>query len=190
MSEADILIADALIDLFARNGGDAYFAERVTQEEHALQSAALAEAEQASPALIVAALLHDVGHLIHTGGEDIAERGIDARHEAIGATYLAKHFGPAVVEPVRLHVPAKRYLCAIDKGYWRDLSAASKRSLELQGGIFNPDEAEAFAAMPQAQDAVRLRRWDDQAKIVGLQTKPVEAYRDLIIEVMAMHPAH
>jgi [1-hydroxy-2-(trimethylamino)ethyl]phosphonate dioxygenase len=184
MSEADVLIA-----LFASRGGDGYFAENVTQAEHALQSAALAEAEHAGPALVVAALLHDVGHLIHTGGEDIAERGIDARHEAIGATYLARHFGPAVVEPVRLHVPAKRYLCAIDKSYWRDLSPASKRSLELQGGIFSPDEAEEFAGLPQAQDAVRLRRWDDQAKVVGLETKPVEAYRDLIAQVMASHPA-
>jgi len=180
---------DALIALFDRHGGDAYFGERVTQAQHALQSAALAEAEGASPALIVAALLHDVGHLIHTGGEDIAERGIDARHEAIGATYLAKHFGPEVVEPVRLHVPAKRYLCAIDKGYWQDLSDASKRSLELQGGIFTPDEAEEFAGLPQAQDAVRLRRWDDLAKVVGLETKPIEAYRGLIAEVMASHPA-
>jgi phosphonate degradation associated HDIG domain protein len=184
MSEADVLIA-----LFARHGSDAYFGEKVTQAEHALQSAALAEAEQASPALIVAALLHDVGHLIHTGGEDIAERGIDARHEAIGAAYLARHFGATVVEPVRLHVPAKRYLCAIDKTYWRDLSPASKRSLDLQGGIFSPDEAEEFAGLPQAQDAVRLRRWDDQAKIVGLETRSVEAYRDLIIDVMATHPA-
>jgi len=184
MSEADVLIT-----LFARHGDDAYFGEKVTQAEHALQSAALAEAEHAGPALIVAALLHDVGHLIHTGGEDIAERGIDARHEAIGAAYLARHFGAAVVEPVRLHVPAKRYLCAIDKTYWQDLSPASKRSLELQGGIFSPDEAEAFADLPQAQDAVRLRRWDDQAKIVGLETKPVEAYRDLIEEVMTSHPA-
>ena len=185
MSEVDKLIA-----LFARHGGDGYFGENVTQTEHALQSAALAEAEQASPALVVAALLHDIGHLIHTGGEDIAERGIDARHEAIGATYLATHFGAAVVEPVRLHVPAKRYLCAIDKSYWRGLSPASKRSLELQGGVFSPDEAEDFAGHPQAQDAVRLRRWDDQAKIVGLQTKPVEAYRALILQVMATHPAH
>jgi phosphonate degradation associated HDIG domain protein len=181
--------ADSLIALFARHGGDGYFGERVTQAEHALQSAALAEAEGADPALIVAALLHDVGHLIHTGGEDIADRGIDARHEAIGATYLAKLFGPAVVEPVRLHVPAKRYLCAIDNGYWQDLSPASKQSLELQGGVFNPDEAEAFAKLPQAQDAVRLRRWDDLAKVVGLETKPVEAYRDLIVQVMASHPA-
>ena len=181
---------DALIALFARHGKDGYFGERVTQAEHALQSAALAEAEGATPALIVAALLHDIGHLIHTGGEHIADRGIDARHEAIGATHLARLFGPAVVEPVRLHVPAKRYLCAIDKNYWHDLSPASKRSLELQGGIFSPDEAEAFANLPQAQDAVRLRRWDDQAKVVGLETKPVEAYRDLIIAVMAAHPAH
>lgn len=184
MSEADVLIA-----LFARHGAEGYFGEKVSQQEHALQSAALAEAEGATPALIVAALLHDVGHLIHTGGEDIAERGIDARHEAIGATYLARHFGPAVVEPVRLHVPAKRYLCALDQAYWRDLSPASKRSLELQGGIFSPDEAEEFAALPQAQDAVRLRRWDDQAKVVGLETKPVEAYRDMILEVMASCPA-
>jgi len=181
--------ADALIALFARHGGDGYFGERVTQVEHALQSAALAEEERASPALIISALLHDVGHLIHTGGEDIADRRIDARHEAIGATYLARFFGPAVVEPVRLHVPAKRYLCAIDRTYWQDLSAASKQSLELQGGVFSPDEAEAFASLPQAQDAVRLRRWDDLAKVAGLETKPIEAYRNLIIEVLATHPA-
>jgi phosphonate degradation associated HDIG domain protein len=186
MSKTD---ADALIALLARHGGDGYFGERVTQAEHALQSAALAEAERASPALVVAALLHDVGHLIHTGGEDIADRGIDARHEAIGATYLARLFGPAVVEPVRLHVPAKRYLCAIDRSYKQSLSPASQHSLELQGGAFSPDEAEAFANLPRAQDAVRLRRWDDLAKVVGQETKPAEAYRDLIVEVMATHPA-
>jgi len=185
MSQAE---ADKLIALFTRHGGDGYFGERVSQAEHALQSAALAEQEDADPALIVAALLHDVGHLIHTGGEDIADRGIDARHEAIGATYLARLFGPAVVEPVRLHVPAKRYLCAIDKSYWDDLSPASKQSLELQGGVFSPDEAQAFANRPQAQDAVRLRRWDDKAKVVGLATKPIEAYREMIVEVMAAHP--
>ncbi|WP_229743687.1 phosphonate degradation HD-domain oxygenase [Aliidongia dinghuensis] len=181
---------DALVALFTRHGGDGYFGERVTQAEHALQSAALAEDEGAAPALVVAALLHDVGHLIHTGGEDIADRGIDARHEAIGATYLARLFGPAVVEPVRLHVPAKRYLCAIDKGYWQDLSPASKQSLELQGGVFSPDEAEAFANLPQAQDAVRLRRWDDRAKVMGLETRPIESYRELIAAVMASHPAN
>jgi phosphonate degradation associated HDIG domain protein len=181
--------ADTLLDLFARRGRDGYFGERVTQAEHALQAAALAEAEGAPPALIVAALLHDVGHLIHSGGEDIAERGVDARHEAIGAAHLARLFGPAVVEPVRLHVPAKRYLCAIDQAYWAELSPASKLSLELQGGIFSADEAEAFARRPHAQGAVRLRRWDDRAKIVGLKTRPVQAYRDLLLDVMLTHPA-
>src|SRR5690348_1669067 len=135
---------DGLMDLFARRGAAAYVGESVSQEAHALQTAALAEAEGATETLIVAALLHDLGHLIHDRGDDIAERGIDARHEAIGAVHLARFFAAAVVEPVRLHVAAKRYLCAADAGYYAALSPGSKRSLALQGGAFDAAAAARF----------------------------------------------
>jgi phosphonate degradation associated HDIG domain protein len=180
--------ADKLIGLFAKRGGEAYYGEAVSQEAHALQTAELAVAEGAAPALIAAALLHDVGHLVHSGGEDIAERGIDARHEAIGATYLVGLFGPAVTEPVHLHVAAKRYLCATDPDYQTSLSLASKRSLVLQGGPFTAAEAERFIAGPGGPEAVRLRLWDDQAKIPGVPTRPIAEFRDLLVAVLAQHP--
>jgi phosphonate degradation associated HDIG domain protein len=182
-------IADRFLALFAARGEEAYFGEGVSQAAHALQSAALAEAEAASEPLVAAALLHDIGHLVHQRGEDVAERGIDARHELIGAKYLSRFFGPAVVEPVRLHVDAKRYLCATDPGYYDGLSPASKRSLALQGGPFDPAAASDFIDRANGREAVRLRLWDDQAKIVDLKTKPVEAYRDLLIRVLAAAPA-
>jgi phosphonate degradation associated HDIG domain protein len=181
--------AQALMELFAERGAALYGGERVSQAEHALQTAALAEADGAAETLIVAALLHDLGHLVHEAGPDIAERGIDARHEAIGAARLARYFAPAVVEPVRLHVAAKRYLCAVEPGYHADLSPASKRSLALQGGAFDAAGAAKFAASPFAEDAVRLRRWDDLAKIPTAPTKSLAEYRPMIERVMAAHPA-
>jgi phosphonate degradation associated HDIG domain protein len=180
--------AGALMQLFAERGAAAYGGERVSQEAHALQTATLAETQGATETLIVAALLHDLGHLIHDRGHDIAERGIDARHEAIGAVRLARYFAAAVVEPVRLHVAAKRYLCAADRGYYADLSPASKRSLALQGGAFDAAEAAEFETLPFADDAVRLRRWDDLAKIPGAPTKSLGDYRAAIERVMAAHP--
>ena len=115
------MIPDAMIDrierLFADRGAEEYHGEAVSQLEHALQAAAAGEREGAAPELIVAALLHDIGHLIHSHGEDAAERGIDDRHEELGQRFLQQHFGPAVTEPVRLHVAAKRYLCAVEPGY-------------------------------------------------------------------------
>ena len=179
---------DTIIALFDRRGADAYLAEAVTQEAHALQSAARAEAAGAGEALIVAALLHDLGHLIHRADEDLAGRGIDARHEAIGATWLARQFGPAVVEPVRLHVPAKRYLCATDPGYHATLSPASQRSLALQGGAFDAEATARFAALPFAEAAVALRLWDDRAKVPGAATRSLGEYRDMIARVRTAHP--
>ncbi|HWK47543.1 MAG TPA: HD domain-containing protein [Stellaceae bacterium] len=181
--------ADKLIDLFTQRGDEAYFGEGVSQTAHALQSAELAVAEGAAAPLVVAALLHDVGHLLHSGGEDIAERGIDARHEAIGSVFLASLFGPAVTEPVRLHVAAKRYLCATDPTYYDSLSDGSKRSLALQGGPFTSEEAANFIAAPLGADAVRLRLWDDRAKITGLATRPVQAYRLLLMSVLESDPS-
>ena len=179
---------DALLALFERRGADAYSGEAVTQEAHALQAAALAEAAGAAAPLIVAALLHDIGHLVHQADADLAGRGIDARHEAIAAASLARHFGPAVVEPVRLHVAAKRYLCAVDPAYQASLSPASQRSLALQGGAFDRAATQAFAALPFAADAVALRRWDDLAKVPGAATPPRETYRAMIARVAAAHP--
>lgn len=178
-------VFDEIEALFADRGDAAYFGEAVTQTEHALQTAYLAEGDGAPPTLVVAALLHDIGHLLHRAGEDIAERGIDTRHERIGARWLARHFGTAVSEPVRLHVAAKRYLCGIEPHYVERLSAASIQSLELQGGPMRPGEARQFERQDDWQAAVRLRRWDEEAKVIGLRVPDLEHYR-AIIETLAL----
>src|SRR5262245_20302558 len=170
-------VVDRILQLFAEKGQGMYFGEAVTETEHALQSAHLAETAGAGNELIAAALLHDIGHLLHGLGEDIAEQGIDGRHEEGGAAWLARYFGPAVAEPVRLHVAAKRYLCAVDPVYHAALSAASRRSLELQGGPFSREEARRFEREPFWEAAVALRRWDDAAKVPGLAVPGLEHYR-------------
>ncbi|MEL7333148.1 MAG: phosphonate degradation HD-domain oxygenase [Cyanobacteria bacterium J06560_2] len=157
----------SITDIFntlTTHGHSQYGQEAVTQKQHALQCATLAESALSEPALITACLLHDFGHLVHTLGEDAAERGINDRHEDRALPYLKDIFPPAVTEPIRLHVNAKRYLCAIDEEYWSTLSPASKCSLELQGGIFSEAEACTFIDQPYAKDAVQLRIWDDLAK--------------------------
>lgn len=151
----------------------AYGLHDVTQRQHALQAAWLAEQEAAGDALVAAALLHDVGHLVHDLGENPAEAGVDDRHEERGDAWLARHFGPEVTEPVRLHVAAKRYLCAVEAEYFAKLSKDSVLSLALQGGPMSPDEVAAFEALPRHAEAVRLRRWDEQAKVKDLATPPV-----------------
>lgn len=163
--------------LFSEGGATAYVGEAVTQLDHALQAAALAERAGASDALVVAALLHDIGHLVVGGAEDIADHGIDTLHEDAGHQLLAPAFGPEVTEPIRLHVTAKRYLCAIEPGYAASLSPASRESLALQGGVMTAEEARAFARGPWTADAVRLRRWDDAAKVPGLDVPGLSHYR-------------
>ena len=163
-------VIDEINHLFLTKGARQYGDESVSQLAHALQCATLAEQHGASPALIAAALLHDIGHLLDGGDENLARQGIDARHETIGEEFLSAHFGEAVSRPVAMHVDAKRYLCAVDDGYWDTLSPASKRSLELQGGIFSADQAAAFGDQPYAQDAANLRRWDDLAKDPAKET--------------------
>lgn len=143
-----------------------YFDE-VTVREHALQAATHAAGNGAHPALVAAALMHDIGHLMEKG---TVEDGKDYRHEDIAAGLLAGLFGPDVIEPIRLHVAAKRYLCATEPDYLTTLSRVSVRSLELQGGLFSESEADAFIAQPFAADAVRLRRWDDLAKVKNAPT--------------------
>jgi phosphonate degradation associated HDIG domain protein len=168
---------DFLLRLFKERGDGAYLGEPVSQTEHALQTAWAAEQAGAGSAVIAAALLHDVGHLLHDLPEDCALAGIDDAHEARGARWLAQHFGPEVAEPVRLHVSAKRFLCATDPTYAGQLSEASLRSLQLQGGPFTPDEAAQFRRHPHAEAAITLRRLDEQAKVPGLPTPSLEHFR-------------
>jgi phosphonate degradation associated HDIG domain protein len=180
---SEVLI-QVIADLFARRGLEMYAGEPITQTEHALQAALQAEQSGADSALITAALLHDVGHLLHGLDEDCAEDGIDDKHEALGAEWLSRHFGFEVVEPVRLHVAAKRYLCAVDEDYFAQLSPASRLSLHLQGGPFTHAQARKFEEHPCFDAAIRLRRWDEQAKIPQLPTPPLERYLDYARTVM------
>jgi len=178
-----------LLDLLETRGHAAYLGEPVTQKEHALQAAARAAQDGASEALIAAALLHDIGHLFPAAEE--TPENEDGLHEERAAAWLAWHFGPEVVEPVRLHVGAKRYLCATDPEYQGGLSPASTESLALQGGPLSAAEVEEFERHPLHVDAVRLRRWDEEAKIPGLAVRGLEAYReilkDLVLHDVAVH---
>jgi gamma-butyrobetaine dioxygenase len=169
-----------LADLFAFEGGREYFGEPVTQAEHMLQAAARARLAWASPPLIAAALLHDIGHFLGpiSGAELMA--GTDNRHSDVGADWLAEWFPPAVTEPVRLHVAAKRYLCAVDPRYLAELSEASRFTLTVQGGPMSDSEVGGFEALPYAQDAVRLRRWDEAAKDPSATPAPFDFYRPLL----------
>ena len=146
-------IVDEIVQLFKAKGSDAYFGENVSQLEHALQAAHFAEAENAPSSLIVAALLHDVGHLLHDLPENIADKGIDTKHEELGEAWLAKYFAAEVYQPVRLHVAAKRYLCATDKSYLDTLSPASVQSLHLQGGPMTEAELDDFEDNSYYNDA-------------------------------------
>jgi phosphonate degradation associated HDIG domain protein len=153
-----------LLDVYVGRATRRYGLSEINQLQHALQAAAQAEADGCAPATVLAALLHDVGHMIHELGEDPASRGVDDVHEELGAAWLARHFTPDVVEPVRLHVAAKRYLCATEPDYFSRLSTDSVRSLGLQGGPMSAVEIETFRRHPQHEEAVRLRRYDEAAK--------------------------
>lgn len=167
------LTLDDIKQLFAQKGGEHYTGEPVTQLEHALQTALQAENEDADDALVTAALLHDLGHLLHDLGETPSERGIDDVHQYRAIPFLRGLFPDDVLGAISLHVDAKRYLCATRSGYFEALSEDSKRSLKLQGGAFSPSETAAFIARPGAKEAVRLRIWDDLAKTAGLPTPPL-----------------
>jgi phosphonate degradation associated HDIG domain protein len=162
--------------LFGRKGGRTYDGEPVTQLEHALQTAARAEAAGGTPALVTAALLHDLGHLLNDQGATPTVRGVDDLHQFAALPFLRQLYGEDVLGPIRLHVDAKRYLCATRSGYFDALSPDSRRSLALQGGVFTPAEADAFIGKPYARDAVALRLWDDLAKIAGAATPPLAHY--------------
>lgn len=175
---------DFILALFRHMGGRDYLGESVSQGEHGLQSALGAAQTGAPPTLVVAALLHDIGHYLHGFEEACAERGIDSSHERVGADFLARFFPPAITEPVRLHVAAKRYLCARQSGYAARLTPASQHSLRLQGGPMSAAECADFAADPHGHAAITLRQLDDGAKVKRRVTPDIESYRDLMTEYL------
>jgi phosphonate degradation associated HDIG domain protein len=175
-----VTVADEVLALYAQRGAQSYFGEDVNMSEHGLQAAHFAEADGAPEALVIAALLHDIGHLTENAPADIRDWKHDAHHERSGARYLAQRFGPEVSEPVRLHVPAKRYLCATDPDYLSKLSEASVITLKLQGGPMSAAEIAAFEAEPHWREAVRVRRWDDMGKVPRLEVAGFEHYRGTI----------
>ena len=182
-------ILDLLSQLFEGQGSAEYFGEDVTQAQHMLQTGALAEDAAAAPALVAASLLHDLGHFHgETTGHDLMA-GTDNRHSHTGADWLAQWFGPDVTEPVRLHVAAKRYLCAVEPDYAATLSPASVHTLAVQGGPMTPAEAAAFAGHPYGADAVRLRRWDDAAKDPEARTPGFDHFRPLLTRLLTAPPA-
>ena len=172
-------IVDEIIQAFNEKG-DMEYGERVNMRDHMLQSAVFAERDGASDLVVAAALLHDYGHFVHDLGEDIADHGIDGKHEEVGADYLEQYFPPEVIEPMRLHVAAKRYLCATDAEYFATVSPASLQSLALQGGPFSAEEVAEFEKNPHFKLAIQVRRYDEAGKEVEMETPTIEAYRPII----------
>ena len=170
-------IIDFILSLFASRGAEEYMGEAVSMSQHMEQSAACAIADAAPDSLVIAALLHDIGHFIGEHPIEALENGIDNLHEDAGADYLQPYFPPVITEPIRLHVAAKRYLCATDEAYFGRLSDASVNSLRVQGGPMSAQEVARFEANPYHQDAVKLRLYDDDGKVHGLTIKPVTDYR-------------
>lgn len=168
---------DFILNLFAERGAREYMGEAVTMSQHMEQSAACAVADGAPDSLVIAALLHDIGHFIGEHPIEALENGIDNTHEEAGAAYLESYFPASVTEPIRLHVAAKRYLCATDPEYLGRLSEASINSLKVQGGPMSRSEIDRFEMNPFHEQAVQLRLYDDDGKIAGLEIKPVTAYR-------------
>jgi predicted HD phosphohydrolase len=173
-------IVDFILDLFARRGSEEYMGEPVSMAQHMEQSAACAAKDGASDELVIAALLHDIGHFIGDFPIDALENGIDNLHEDAGANLLRAYYPPTVTEPIRLHVAAKKYLCAVGENYLKRLSDASINSLHVQGGPMSETEVDAFEANPHHRSAVKARLYDDDGKVAGLTIKPVTEYRDML----------
>ena len=180
-------ITELLADIFHRRGAESYLGEDLTLSEHMLQCAQLAKQANSSDEVIVAALLHDVGHYTHEFPENAADLGIDSHHDEAGAAVLAPWFPALVVDCVRYHVDAKRYLCATEPKYYDSLSDASKHSLSLQGGPMSSAEVEQFAQHPHLNAILNVRRWDDQAKIPELEAGSFTNYLPKIRQVVQLH---
>lgn len=173
-------VADCIFALFAERG-DSRYDDAVTQTQHATQAAALAEAENADATMVVAALLHDIGHLVvdeHNGNRGFLDD--DEKHQVVAARILGRWFPPTVTAPIALHVAAKRYLVATDPSYAGGLSRASVQSLRVQGGPMDADEIAGFRRLRHADEACRLRRWDDSAKVPDRHVPPLETYRQTL----------
>lgn len=183
-------MALTLIDIshvLVTRGKEQYGREAVSQLEHALQCAHLAELAGETPETVAAALLHDIGHLLAPDGGAADRAGHDDLHQYVALPFLRALLPRAVLEPVRLHVDAKRYLCTMEQGYWEALSPASRQSLELQGGAYSVDEAVQFASQPFASEAIRLRRYDDAAKVPGRATPAFGHFMGALATVTARH---
>lgn len=180
------ITVDKIVSLYMDRSGLRYGSELVSQLEHALQTVQLARAEGAGPELCAAAFLHDVGHLVARRSGEVG-REMDDLHQFLALAFLRGAFGVAVLQPIKLHVEAKRYLCAAEPGYWERLSPSSKHSLELQGGAFTAGEAAAFLDQPYARDAVRLRRWDDRAKVPGRPLPELGTIREILLDAADCH---
>lgn len=177
---------DDVLNTYFRHGHRAY-GESVTELQHALQCATFAQQAGEPPVVIAAALLHDYGHLCHNLGEDIADHGVDAHHEAIGASLLKDFFTDEIVDAGRLHVTAKRYLCLKESGYYDALSEASQKSLQLQGGPMSEVEAGEFEREPFFELAVRVRRYDDMGKMAEMKTPDLDSFRPLLEKFVRNH---
>jgi len=171
---------DLLKEMFDLHGSRTY-AEEVSQLEHMLQCAYFAERRRAPEHVVLAALFHDVGHFLDERGEFIADEGIDTRHERKAAAFLRGFFNRRIVGPVALHVAAKRYLAAFEPGYLERLSAASLKSLHLQGGPFTPAQAASFRNSPYFDDAILLRYCDEEGKQAGLTVPPLDHYDAMVL---------
>jgi len=176
-----------IVQLLGSRGTTWYGQEAVSQLDHALQCAHLAEQANETPETVVAALLHDLGHILSTKRPDEVPADVlptqDDLHQFVALPFLRSQFSDAVLEPIKLHVDAKRYLCAVDAGYWEALSPTSKHSLELQGGRYDEAQVFSFEALTFYSEAVRLRRYDDLAKVPGQITPPLTHYATLMEQV-------
>jgi gamma-butyrobetaine dioxygenase len=176
---------DAIAALFAGEGMREYFGEAVSVGVHMLQAATLAENSGAPDHLVAAALLHDIGHVRGVQIAHILLSGTTDRHEEVGAGWLSAWFPAEVIEPVRLHVAAKRYLCAVEQDYLASLSRESACTLRRQGGPMSSREVREFEQSPHAQAAIAVRRWDEAAKDPAAQTPDFDHFRPVLERVLA-----
>jgi len=171
-------IVNEIINKYKTNN-NLYIGEKVTISNHMIQTAMLAEKDNSPNSLVCACLLHDYGHLIIENPDLLVSKLLDGKHEYLAFKFLRNYFKPEVVEPIKLHVEAKRYLCR-DNSYFNLLSEASKISLKLQGGIMNDEETKKFTSLKFHDEAIKLRKYDDVGKVPNLKIKKIDYYRDLI----------
>jgi len=180
MNESNVIFTDKLLN-WIKTEGQSKYDESVSQYEHAVQTAMIAKENNSNQFQIIAALLHDIGHLLLHENQDKEDfLKFDLNHELIGSKWLEGKFPKEVTEPIKLHVSAKRFLCAKDKNYFDKLSITSKKSLKIQGGVMKTDEQEVFKGRLFYKEAILLRKWDDKAKIKGLEINSIFSFKDEI----------